>query len=423
MPIFQTQIIRIAADTTSKENVLDLNTSAEPQAWWARNLVMQVGVFAGQTLLDVSDIESVTINLKDLTNLDGLPLATKTITSFDNTTTLTTWQAGTQQHFAVDFTADDLSFGLTNGVRLVHLVITAVTTGGQTGTICVGTLNIIDDGGNSPSTTPVNAITIATGDARYARLGAEMEFDEGAITSDGSGDITAVSFIGDGTNLGLASNADVQNALNTAYAADSDAMNAYYYAEGLLSYPGDWYIEYLIGEYGASSGGTMDFDSGAITSDGSGHITAVSFIGDGSGLTGLPSRATMSFDGGKITSDGNGNLTAKTFLGGYAKVVAGSGLAGRFGVSTAFLAVDCSSNNALVTLPSLDNSDTIPGQRFTIKRIDSSANTLTIRGAGNYCYIDGIEAPSNQYQLTNQFSAITFVSYDQGYYIESRYLT
>jgi len=170
MPTFQTQIIRIAADTTSKDNVLDLNTSAEPQAWWARDLTLQVGVFAGQTLLDVSDLQSVTVNLKDPSNLDGSPLVTKTVTSFDNTTTADTWAAGTQQHFVVSFGADDLSFSLTNAARLVHLVMTAVTTGGKTGTLCVGTINLIDDGGSSPSDNPANAITVSQAQAMVAAL-------------------------------------------------------------------------------------------------------------------------------------------------------------------------------------------------------------------------------------------------------------
>jgi hypothetical protein len=172
MPTFTTQVIRIACDITSKENVLDLNTSAEPQAWWARDLTVQAGVFSGQALLDVSDLQSVTINIKDASNLDGTPLVSKTVTAFDNTTTGATWQAGTQQHFSVAFTADDLSFGgLTNGQRLVHLSLVAVTTGGQTGTLCVGQLNIIDDGGNSPSSNPVNAITVAQAQAMVAALG------------------------------------------------------------------------------------------------------------------------------------------------------------------------------------------------------------------------------------------------------------
>jgi hypothetical protein len=176
MPTFQTQVIRIAADTTSKDNILDLNTSAEPEAWWARDLSMQVGVFAGGTLLDVSDLQSVSLYLKDPSNLDGAPLVTKTITTFDNTTTLATWQAGTQQHFVVNFSADDLSFSLTNALasttaeRLVHLSMVAITTSGQTGTICVGTVNVIDDGGNSPSSNPVNAITVTQAQAMVAAL-------------------------------------------------------------------------------------------------------------------------------------------------------------------------------------------------------------------------------------------------------------
>jgi hypothetical protein len=170
MPIFNTQVIRIQADTTSKENILDLNTSAEPQAWWARDLTMQVGIFAGQTLLDVSDLQSVTVSIKDPSNLDGSPLVSKTITTFDNTTTALTWTAGTQQHFTVAFTADELSFTLTNGQRLVHLAMVAITTGGQTGTVCVGTINIIDDGGNSPSSNPANAITVGQAQAMVAAL-------------------------------------------------------------------------------------------------------------------------------------------------------------------------------------------------------------------------------------------------------------
>ena len=191
MPTFNTQVIRMAADSTSKENVLDINTSAEPEAWWARDLTMQVGVFAGSTLLDVSDLQSVSVYLKDPSNLDGAPLVSKTITSFDNTTTLTTWQAGTQQHFVVSFAADDLSFPLTNtsggasAQRLVHLSMVAVTTGGQTGTIGVGTMNVIDDGGNSPGSNPVNAITVGQAQAMMAAL----SFSNGALAVSGAGNM------------------------------------------------------------------------------------------------------------------------------------------------------------------------------------------------------------------------------------------
>ena len=185
-------MIRIAADTTSKENILDVTTAAEPEAWWARNLTLQVGVFNGPNqaiLCDVSDLQSVSVYLKDPSNLDGGALVTKVITTFDNTTTLAAWSSGAQQHFIVSFGADDLSFSLTNGARVVHLSMVAVTTGGQTGTICVGTVNIIDDGGNSPSSNPVNAITVSQAQAMIAALAwtaAPLALSAAGVTSLGN---------------------------------------------------------------------------------------------------------------------------------------------------------------------------------------------------------------------------------------------
>ena len=89
----------------------------------------------------------------------------------------------------MSFAADDLSFPLTNtsggasAQRLVHLSMVAVTTGGQTGTIGVGTMNVIDDGGNSPGSNPVNAITVGQAQAMMAAL----SFSNGALAVSGAG--------------------------------------------------------------------------------------------------------------------------------------------------------------------------------------------------------------------------------------------
>jgi hypothetical protein len=170
MPTFQTQIISLACNTTSKHNVLDMATAAEPEAWWAADLAIRASLFCddGVTILDVSDLQSATLSLKNPINLDGSPLFQSTITAFDNTTTTASWNAGTNQHFLFAIPADNLSFGgLTNGQRLLHLSISAITAGGKTGVIAVGTLNIIDAGDESPDSNPVNAITITQADARY----------------------------------------------------------------------------------------------------------------------------------------------------------------------------------------------------------------------------------------------------------------
>jgi len=173
MPTFQTQIISLVCNTTSKDNVLDQATSAEPEAWWAADLTIRASLFSddGVTILDVSDLQSATLSLKDPSNLDGSPLYQATIGSFDNTTTAASWNAGTNQHCLFTIPADDLSFGgLTNGQRLLRLSVSAITTGGKTGVLCVGTLNLIDAGDESPDSNPVNAITVSQAQAMVAAL-------------------------------------------------------------------------------------------------------------------------------------------------------------------------------------------------------------------------------------------------------------
>jgi hypothetical protein len=176
MATFQTQVISLVCNVNSKDNVLDLSTSAEPEAWWARDLQIRASTFSdsGQTILDVSDIQSATLSLKDPGNIDGTPLFSQTLNTFDNTTTATTWTSGAQQHMLFTLPADGLSFSLSGGSppqRLLHLSITAITTAGKTGTLCVGTLNLIDDGGSNPGGNPANAITVAQADAMLANLG------------------------------------------------------------------------------------------------------------------------------------------------------------------------------------------------------------------------------------------------------------
>jgi hypothetical protein len=173
MPAFQTQTISIAANVNSKDNALDASTSSEPECWWARDLTIRFALFSddGVTILNVSDLQSASLYLKDPSNLDVAPLASAATTSFDNTTTTANWQAGTNQHFQFALTADQLSVALAaQNERLLHVAVVAVTTGGQTATVCVSTLNIIDDGGNAPDSNPANAITVSQAQAMVASL-------------------------------------------------------------------------------------------------------------------------------------------------------------------------------------------------------------------------------------------------------------
>jgi hypothetical protein len=161
MPITN-QIIRISADSASKENVIDINSNAEPEAWVSNDLTIQFGWFLNGVLQSVAGISSVTFYLKDNTDLDGPSLLDLTVNSFDNTTTQNTWAAGTQQQGVIAITADDLALGGLQGnppSRLLHFSLVAVMGTGQITTLCVGTLNLIDPGANSGGSVPAAALT------------------------------------------------------------------------------------------------------------------------------------------------------------------------------------------------------------------------------------------------------------------------
>ena len=134
---------------------------------------------------------------------------------------------------------------------------------------------------------------------------ATMNFDGGTITSDGSGFITARD-------------------IKPQYISDSTGSSASpgYYPAGNSDYSGWTWTAWPA---------TLSYDYGAITSDGSGFITArgikPQFISDSTGSSASPGYypagnsdssgwtwtawpATLSYDYGAITSDGAGNLQA-----------------------------------------------------------------------------------------------------------------
>jgi len=139
----------------------------------------------------------------------------------------------------------------------------------------------------------------------YILSGATMNFDSGAITSDGSGNITAGSFFGP--------------------LRDQDYQLGSAGQFPMASGAGTWLW--------TSWPATLSYDSGTITSDGSGNLTAGSYFGslkdsgystgaatyvpvangDGTWTWAAPSGGSgglMNFDGGLIVSDGGGNITA-----------------------------------------------------------------------------------------------------------------
>jgi hypothetical protein len=165
--------------------------------------------------------------------------------------------------------------------------------------------------------------------------------DSSAISTDGNGNISAQSLTAPTLNVGAggtqldagqiytsgAGNLFVQTLTNIGqFSSDGNFITT----DG----NGDLFLSEVAnndGQWSISSEGVIVFDNASITSNGSGTLTATSFIGDGSGLTGLnfasigdpvsefindagyiPSGSSMYFDGGAIISDGGGDIFADT---------------------------------------------------------------------------------------------------------------
>lgn len=167
MPQLTTDIIRLRLDVDQKSAPQDANTSSTPVVWRSSDVAFQLGIFYAAAVVDVSNLTSVTLEIKTAgagtTAADptASPLASKTVTSFDNTLDAATWTAGTKQHVAVAFSAEEMNFAL-GGTETQWLVISALTAAGKTITLAAGLIQVKEDGYNSAGTAPTIAGTAYT---------------------------------------------------------------------------------------------------------------------------------------------------------------------------------------------------------------------------------------------------------------------
>ena len=147
----------------TQEQLIDLQTSAAPSLWRGTDVVFQIGLGQGG-IQSVANIQSLTMEIKDLTNRIGAPLVSKTVTAFDNTTTQATWDAGTQQHAVVPLSNEDTSIP----AGTYWLVLSVVTTDNPAKIYTAGgaILAIAEDGAQGGGAAPY--FTQGQSDARYA---------------------------------------------------------------------------------------------------------------------------------------------------------------------------------------------------------------------------------------------------------------
>lgn len=168
------QILRLAADTASFANPLDLRRQATPSFWRGSDIVFQLAFFDNAVLLDPSGFASCTIELRPA----GLglaapapgtaPVLSRTTGGFNAALTLSNWQNGSDQHLTVTFSHEETALDAGDYWLTVHL-----TTTGSPGTrlTCLaGPLRVFADGFTNGLSAPVPApaaYTEAEADARF----------------------------------------------------------------------------------------------------------------------------------------------------------------------------------------------------------------------------------------------------------------
>ena len=98
--------MRIAANAASYGNLIDALTGKSPEVWRAEDMQFEIGIFYGSDIaVDVSNIASLTIEIKDVSNPAGSALVSKVVDFADMTASvdLPAWKAQTAAHATVKF--------------------------------------------------------------------------------------------------------------------------------------------------------------------------------------------------------------------------------------------------------------------------------------------------------------------------------
>ena len=194
------QRIRLAIDTSQMGSINDVLTGGSPKFWNGVDLQFELGIFRGAALVDISNFDSITVDLKDADPRTGLPLMSKTLASgsFNAGLTLDAWNGGASAdcHALLAFTNSETNLDLSDDQVTFWLVVSALTNDTPAHKIVLGAtpITVIEGGeGVTPPSyvaTPVY-YTAAQADARY-QLSVDLTAINAAIATLNS-EMTAVT--------------------------------------------------------------------------------------------------------------------------------------------------------------------------------------------------------------------------------------
>lgn len=166
MSTFAKTLLRCQLKPSDTGRLFTTLTGANPTCYRACGVRFGFSLFDldGVTLLDISNIASVTVFAKTLNAPSGSPIILKTVTTFDATLNYARWQSG-EDHFVVDFTSTEMS-AFAAGDATYDLTVAGLTTDEPADQDAFGlaTLTVIDAGVSNvvaPAPSVEGAVTLS----------------------------------------------------------------------------------------------------------------------------------------------------------------------------------------------------------------------------------------------------------------------
>lgn len=166
--------IRLKADASLYAALVDFKTQSTPRVWRGNDAQLDVAVYFGTSLVDISNLASITVEIMPSTR-SGTAIVQETISSSAFNTSLTTdqFEEDTHQHFIIPLTAAQMNQAPESGTeKTFWMVISAITNDGANITIGAGNFVIEEDGtgtAGDPPTPAVNYYSTGQAEALFVR--------------------------------------------------------------------------------------------------------------------------------------------------------------------------------------------------------------------------------------------------------------
>lgn len=158
MKTFNNAILRIQADVSSFENPIDITHGDVPKYWRGNDLLVELGIFSGEGLADISNLSNIHLDIRALDNDGEAPdansplLMSDVCSELDSTLTLEDWKDGNKQHAKFQFSGKDSN--LKPGAYWLSIWAKTKDAEAHTLTIGAGIIRVLEDGGGISTTPP-----------------------------------------------------------------------------------------------------------------------------------------------------------------------------------------------------------------------------------------------------------------------------